>query len=427
LSQLFKGIGEEILGELAHGYIVGEDENMRLPVAIAEGKPYFGLQTAVNNVSDGGTITLLSDIALSAQNAQEYFKPAYNRESYCGLYIPDDKKITLELNGKTVSYVDEYEDIDNVMVLNFGNLTVNDSVGGGKITYKPVASTSSYSKFYSTVFNCGTLTVNGGTIENTSEVEWDVTNAIDNHSRLSHEYKNDCILTVNGGTVTGSYYYAIRQYTHYFEGVKNRVVINDGTINGGIYMQHGDSWYYADPAKNRLNVDGQLEINGGVINTNYEWPDQAIRSFLANPDNNAWKIAVNGGELNGKIDLRVQRGYYYLNGVSGALGYPEANGARNAEWLANNGGFLYSGVLEDIGTPDSVTNNATAFLAEDRVFKANEEGKYEVRFDYSDEVEVDLTEETPEITVEFYEKNSDGEYEPIEITVVLADEDVTVS
>ena len=85
------------------------------------------------------------------------------------------------------------------------------------------------------------LTVNGGTIENTCETATDVTNAVDNHSSLSHEYGNNCILTVNGGTLTGAYYYAIRQYTHYLEGVQNRVVINDGDINGGVYMQHGDS------------------------------------------------------------------------------------------------------------------------------------------------------------------------------------------
>ena len=342
---------------------------------------YTNLQKAIDAVQAGETITLISDIKLTAQNAQEYFKPAYNRESYCGIVIPDDKTVTLNLNGKTVSYTDAYGDVDNVMILNLGNLTIDDSSAekNGKLTYKAVAGTTTYSKFYSTIFNCGTLTINAGTVENTCETETDVTNAVDNHSRLSHEYGNDCVLTVNGGTLSGAYYYAIRQYTHYFEGVQNRVVINDGDINGGIYMQHGDSWYYADPAKNRLNVDCYLTVNGGNINLDTT-PDAfgKIKSRLNNPDNNAFDLEINGGNINVPVELLVQRGVFYTNGVSGATTAAEAVGTRNAEWLEKNGGFITGGTFAEIGSAEEPTMNVAAFVAEGYQLKANEDGTCEV-------------------------------------------------
>ena len=354
-----------------------EQEGFFTPVLAIGSKQYFTLQEAINKAANGAEIDVLADIALTAQNAQNLFKPAYNRESYCGAYIPDDKAIVLDLNGHTVSYVDTYGDVDNVMILNLGDLTVNDSVGGGKLTYKPVAGAKTYTYFYSTVFNCGKVTVNAGTIENTCETAVDVTNAIDNHSRLSHEYGNDCELVVNGGTLSGAYYYAIRQYTHYLEGVKNRVVVNGGSINGGIYMQHGDSWYYADPSKNRLNVDCGLEINGGVIGINTT-PDAfgKIKSRLSNPDNNAWSIAIKGGTINVPVELNIQRGVYYANGVSGATVPGETVGTRNAEWLAKNGGFITGGTFASIGSADAPTTYIENFLADAYKAKANDNGTY---------------------------------------------------
>ena len=344
-------------------------------------KTYNDLKLALAYSKDGETVELGADIELGSQNAQEYFKPAYNRESYCGIVIPDDKAVTLDLNGKTVSYTDTYGDVDNVMILNLGNLTIDDSSAekNGKLTYKAVAGTSTYSKFYSTIFNCGTLTINAGTVENTCETETDVTNAVDNHSRLSHEYGNDCVLTVNGGILSGAYYYAIRQYTHYLEGVQNRVVINDGDINGGVYMQYGDSWYYADPANNRLNVDCNLTIIGGNINLNTT-PDAfgKIRSRLNNPDNNAFGLEIKGGNINVPVELLVQRGYYYTNGVSGATTPTEAAGTRNAEWLEKNGGFITGGTFAEMGSAEEPTMNVAAFVAEGYQLKANEDGTGEV-------------------------------------------------
>ena len=321
---------------------------------------YPSVQAAIDSAADGETIVILKNIQLTSQDAKPVLKPAYNRESYAGLIIPDDKEVVIDLNGKTLSYVDEYYEIDNCMIINLGDLTINDSVGGGKITYKPVPGSSTYSKFYSTIFNCGKLTVNGGIIENTADDDTDVTDAVDNHSRLSHEYGNDCILIVNGGVLRGSEYYAVRQYTHYLEGVQNRVIINDGIIDGGIYMQHGDSWYYADPSSNRLNVDCQLEVNGGEFTDNGSGIP-SIKSRLSNPDNNSWKVDINGGSFEGSVNLLVQKGYYYINGVSGAM-TSEPVGASNEAWLAKNGGFISGGIFAVAGESGNNQNDITMFL-----------------------------------------------------------------
>lgn len=327
-------------------------------------KYYLTIQNAVEAAVDGDEIDVVADVNLKSQNAQSFFAPAYNRESYCALCIPDDKVLVLDLNGHTVTYVDGYVECDNVMVLNIGDLTINDSEGGGKLTYKPVVGTTTYSKFYSTIFNCGTLTINGGEIENSCETETDVTAAVDNHSRLSHEYGNDCIFILNDGVLSGAYYYAVRQYTHYLEGVKNRVIINGGTVNGGIYMQHGDMWYYPNPESNRLNVDCYLTINGGSINSNLT-PDNfgKIKSRLNNPDNNAFGLKINGGNINVPVELLVQRGVYYNNGVSGTTTAAEAAGTRNAEWLETNGGIIEGGTFSPVSKEYSTANLlATGFL-----------------------------------------------------------------
>ena len=360
----------------------------KLPAVAKVGdKEYSSLQAAIDDAVDGAEIDIIANFALTAQDANPLMNVVYNRESYCGIYIPDDKAITLDLNGHTVSYVDTYGDCDNLMILNLGNLTINDSVGGGKLTYKPVAGTKTYTYFYSTIFNCGTLTINGGTIENTCETATDVTNAVDNHSRLSHEYDNDCILTVNGGTLIGAEYRAIRQYTHYFEGVQNRVTINDGTIKGGIYMQHGESWYYTDPAVKRLNVDCYLTINGGTIDTLDDGYGH-IRMYLSNPDNNAFGLEINDGNINVPVQIQVQKGYRYSEdgkATSGTLIKGEATGARNTEWLAANGGFISGGYF---------TTNVSDYCVEGKVVvTSDKEGyPYTVGVKAADTAEVEVAE-----------------------------------
>ncbi len=378
----------EKVNNVATDSVVDASENVTAKsydiVASVNGVEFKSLQAAIDAAAEGAEIDIVDNFALTAQNVKSLVSMVYNRDFYCGVYVPDDKAITLDLNGYTVSYVDTYGDFDNVMILNLGNLTINDSVGDGKLTYKAVADASQYAKFYSAIFNCGTLTVNAGTIENTCETDYDVTNAVDNHSRLSHEYENDCILVVNGGTLTGSEYYSIRQYTHFFEGVKNRVTINGGTLNNGIYMQHGDSWYYADPSANRLNVDCQLVINDGIFNVTYEGACSVV-SRSHNPDNNAWHVEINGGTFAGPINLRMQRGVFYTNGVSGATTPAEEVGTRNAEWLEANGGFIYGGTFADIGSTDDVTANLASFLVEGYVLEENN-GAYGVAIDPEQDV-----------------------------------------
>lgn len=343
---------------------------------------YTTLQAAINAADNNDEIDVIADIELIAQDAQSMFgkNNYHNQESYCGIYIPDDKAVVLDLNGNTISYVDQYNNVSNVMIMNLGTLTINDTEGDGVITYKPEAINDNYWKYYSTIFNCGTVIVNAGTIENTCETITAVTNAVDNHSRLSHEYENDCHLIVNGGTLIGANYRAIRQYTHYFEGVENRVIINDGTVKGGIYMQHGDSWYYADPSSNRLNVDSYLTINGGTITTitDAEGNDYGhIRMYLNNPDNNAYGLEINGGIIDVPVILQVQKGYYYLNGSYGDMAHEET-AASNETWLEENGGFISGGTFSSLGTTGDVQTDLSLFLVEGFRTVENNDGTWTV-------------------------------------------------
>ncbi len=334
------------------------------PVATVGGKDYYSLQDAVDNAANGATITVLDDIELS-ETAYESPKNPYQFKGYYGVMIPADKEVVIDLNGKTISYKDTYGGCDSSAVYNIGKLTITDSSAGetGKISYVDVADNVTYNQNHAVIFNVGTLTVEGGTIEHLDTGNGTVSDAIDNNSNISYNYGNDAICTINGGTIIGAEYRAIRQYTHYNEGVDNRVEINGGTIMGGIYMQHGDSWYYANPESNRLNVNCELEINGGTITT-LDGGYGHIRSYLNNPDNEEWSIEINGGTIEVPVQIQIQRGVFYTNGVSGATTPAEAAGTRNTEWLEENGGFISGGTFKYAGDPDDVTTNLESFLVD---------------------------------------------------------------
>ena len=367
---------------LPRGYAVLEEDGAYVvrDISVAEmgGLKYTSLQAAIDEAADGDTIVVIKDVVLAQNFRDELFNGTQyaSHDVYCGLVIPDGKKVTLDLNGKTVYYESTVGNATNVAIFNIGDLTIMDSKEGGKISYKAIAGTSSYTYFKSTIFNIGNLTVNSGTVENICETSTDVTGAIENNGNIAYSYKKDCTVTINGGTITGSHYYAIRLYTHYNEGYMNRVTVNDGIINNGIYAQHGESWYYADPASKRLNVDMQVVVNGGTFNIDENDVIPSIRMYLNNPDNNAAKLEINGGEFFGGVRLQVQRGTYYLNGSYGDRAPAEDSGTRNAEWLAKVGGVIHGGIFHDIGEAGNVLNDISTMTS--GVLVDNGDGTYSV-------------------------------------------------
>ena len=170
---------------------------------------YYALQDAFNA---GGEVTVISDINLTE-----------------GVTVAAGKVVTLDLNGKDVSYTSSVAGED--MITNNGNLTIVDSKETGKIIYNNTDATGA-NVTVSTISTCpgSTLVVNGGTIKNNT-IKADGSSiysyAID---ILTNGNLGDVNVTINGGTVYSDYM-AIRQFNN-GTACKNSLTINGGYIYG---------------------------------------------------------------------------------------------------------------------------------------------------------------------------------------------------
>ncbi len=179
------------------------------------------LADAIKHVKDGGTVTLNTNVDLT-------------------IPVNVEKKLTLNLNGKTITNnwtTDSSADY-LVGVARGGDLTIIDSVGMGAIKTDSVA--------------CGVkVTLTG---ENTAEIP--------------------AVLTVNGGTIQGKYYGISGNGTRH----NTTIVINGGLVRASD-PDEGTGIYHPQ--------DGSLTVNGGTIsgNTGIE-----IRSG---------SLTVTGGDISG--------------------------------------------------------------------------------------------------------------------------------
>lgn len=163
--------------------------------------------------------------------------------------IPAGKTVAIDLAGYTMSQVNAQQTSAYAMIANKGNLTIKDSIGTGKISYTDTTPYTSDPNWASnTIRNEGTLTVNGGTVENLTPEE--VTNYGYPHAIDAYQ---GSVTTINGGTVKSLNYDCIRMFCN-SETLATTVNINGGTIVNRVSFQ--------DPAANRAGY-GVLNISGG--------------------------------------------------------------------------------------------------------------------------------------------------------------------
>ena len=194
--------------------------------------------------------------------------------------IPADKTVTIDLMGYTMSQVNAQQTTAYAMISNKGDLTIKDSIGSGKISYEDATPYTSDPGWASnTIRNEGTLTVNGGTVENlTSEavMNYGYPHAIDAYQ--------GSVTTINGGTVKSLNYDSIRMFCN-SETLATKVVINGGTIVNRVSFQ--------DPHSTRPGY-GILEINGGdFVTINGVNANVRLLNFCQNCSN--MKATVTGG------------------------------------------------------------------------------------------------------------------------------------
>ena len=192
-------------------------------------KIYDSLANAWVAAQDGDTIKLLGDIAIDTA-------------------ITNTKKITLDLNGKTITGTDNAT-ASFGLITNKGELTIT---GNGKMTL--VATNNRGWNAYSSVISNtvgGKLVVENGTIEHLGGT--DMAYAIDNLTNGKGTYAETVI---NGGTIKSTYR-AIRMFLNGVE-AQNILTVNGGTIEGA-----NKSIWVQDPSAN--NNTGKITVVAGAV------------------------------------------------------------------------------------------------------------------------------------------------------------------
>jgi len=205
-------------------------------VASVGSKQYGSLQAAIDAATAGQTVTLLTNLDLSAT----------------GLTIAKDKAVTLDLNGKTLKVANTNS--GNIKV--FGKLTLQDSTdtdkngtGTGKVWTETSYISGKQDKVLIAAIDGGTFIMESGLIDAASSI---ADNANNGQFAVSVQNENaDATVIINGGCIKAGWY-AIAgngQDTTYNGNI---------TVNGGILESTADYAIYHPHS-------GTTTINGGVV------------------------------------------------------------------------------------------------------------------------------------------------------------------
>ena len=259
---------------------------------LVDDKIYTNLSAASTAIKPFSTVTLMYDtqetvdlpygvtltkngyaaanVTVSALDTEEELTAAIEKESNISLggnisltetlTIPEGKTVTLDLNGKTISLETSDATAVKELIRNDGSLTIK-ATSGGKITFKHNAGSTGFAA--NTILNRGTLSINGGTIENTTGGQ-SICYAVDNNSTVGN-----VSVTVNGGTLDSSssvYGDGIRQFAN-STSANNSVTVTGGTVSS-IWMQNPSD----KSTNNTADVKASLSISGGTVNAVYIEP-----------------------------------------------------------------------------------------------------------------------------------------------------------
>ena len=261
----------EVLVEVSKGHWMKPNEDT---VAMIGAKEYTTLTAAIKEANTGDTVTLLKD----------------TKED---ITIPSGKTITLDLNGKTLTNVDDHT------ILNNGNLTIT---GTGRV--------DNISHAKGALYNKGTVVINGGTFDRSKE---NGKTSNDSGSNSWYTIKNVGSMTIHDGAtvqtagnnaalgkfsslVSNGYFDANDYSTN--KGLDQPILtIDGGTFRGGLNTIKND-----DRAK--------LTINGGTFSNYYQAVVQNHNiaeitggTFTAASDANAETYGIYNCGCGAEIDL----------------------------------------------------------------------------------------------------------------------------
>ena len=221
----------EVLVEVSKGHWVKPNEDT---VAMIGAKEYPTLTAAINEANTGDTVKLVNNVTENVT-------------------IPAAKTITLDLNGMTLTNVDDHT------ILNNGNLTI---MGTGRV--------DNISHAKGALYNKGTVVINGGTFDRSRE---NGMNKGESGQNSWYTIKNVGTMTINDGATvqTAGNNAALGKFSSlvsngYFndndyntnKGLDQPILtIDGGTFRGGLNTIKND-----DRAK--------LTINGGTFSNYYQ-------------------------------------------------------------------------------------------------------------------------------------------------------------
>ena len=221
----------EVLVEVSKGHWVKPNEDT---VAMIGSKEYTTLPDAINEANTGDTVKLVNNVTENVT-------------------IPAAKTITLDLNGMTLTNVDDHT------ILNNGNLTI---MGTGRV--------DNISHAKGALYNKGTVVINGGTFDRSRE---NGMNKGESGQNSWYTIKNVGTMTINDGAtvqtagnnaalgkfsslVSNGYFNANDYNTN--KGLDQPILtIDGGTFRGGLNTIKND-----DRAR--------LTINGGTFSNYYQ-------------------------------------------------------------------------------------------------------------------------------------------------------------
>ena len=225
--------------------------------------------------------------------------------------IPAGKSIQLNLNDhKITNTADKHTITNNGTLTITGNGTVDNVshacaalynekdataiVESGTFTRSQEAGTPSGNggNSWYVVYNDGTLTFNGGTVEATGKFSSLVVSGQNNASAVmtinNGNFNNDFIvIKAEGGTtnITGGTFNSPEQTLQSWDSI---TTVTGGTLNGAI-----SSWVWKNSATNGVTISGDAVINGNLTAANYD-----------NKSSIASSITINGGKINGELKKR---------------------------------------------------------------------------------------------------------------------------
>ena len=317
------------------------------PVAIVKDVEYVDLQEAINACEENGEIiTILKD-----------FDGMTSDESYI---IDENKDIVIDLNGKNITYANEY------MMKNSGKLEIKDSSeeSNGQITGKISSFIDNLDgaefKLSGGIINIASNSTTGIFAERGSTVEiaggkLSLNDGI--NSSIAIKGAVGSSIKVTGGTIESSCYFNYND-TIYSEGT---IVIEGGTITSSQYADRNCIVISGVESKlevhggtiinNQIsNYNGNIEMTGGVIEFNYSY--HGNEPVIENRSSQEANIKVTGGTVKGKTTGGVIENSYNGRDAGSKINVEMTGGI-----IQNSNGYgIYNRRSTSYGITDGTTN-----------------------------------------------------------------------